>query len=157
MLDFIELPEEPYDSRSLFDRLKEQKDKKELEFEEAHKLSKYNWGGIMCTNIIDSMNLIMKDHIHSDVNWIEFFSIENLIRGLDDDEINFLDIVDKAKLDAEKQKQIQDQNEMLEFRQRVATLQEQSIEQVRTQNGYWWTIILRRFLLFISDFHSAEN
>lgn len=64
------------------------------------------------------------------------FSIENLIRGLDDDEINFLDIVDKAKLDAEKQKQIQDQNEMLEFRQRVATLQEQSIEQVRRQIGY---------------------
>lgn len=35
-----ERPEEPYDARSLYDRLKEQKDKKDLEFEEAHKLSK---------------------------------------------------------------------------------------------------------------------
>lgn len=37
-----ELPEEPYDSRSLFERLKEQRDKKDLEFEESHKLSKLN-------------------------------------------------------------------------------------------------------------------
>lgn len=59
--------------------------------------------------------------------------IENLIRGLDDDEINFLDIVDKAKLDAEKQKLMQDKNEMLEFRQRVASLQEQTIEQVHVK------------------------
>lgn len=53
-----------------------------------------------------------------------------MIRGLDDDEINFLDVVDKAKLEAEKQQQIQEKNELSEFRQRVASLQEQSIEQV---------------------------
>lgn len=53
-----------------------------------------------------------------------------MIRGLDDDEINFLDIVDKAKLEAEKQQQIQEKNELSEFRQRVASLQNQSIEQV---------------------------
>lgn len=35
----LEIPDEPYDSRSLFERLKEQKDRKDLEFEEAHKLS----------------------------------------------------------------------------------------------------------------------
>lgn len=35
-----EMPEEPYDSRSLYERLKEQRDKKDLEFEETHKLSK---------------------------------------------------------------------------------------------------------------------
>lgn len=56
--------------------------------------------------------------------------LENLIRGLDDDEIHFLDIVDKAKLDAEKRQQIQENNELTEFRQRVATLQEESIDQV---------------------------
>lgn len=39
--EFSELPEEPYDSRSLYERLKEQKDKKDLEFEETHKLSMY--------------------------------------------------------------------------------------------------------------------
>lgn len=53
-----------------------------------------------------------------------------MIRGLDDDEINFLDIVDKAKLEAEKQQLIQEKNELSEFRQRVANLQEQTIEQV---------------------------
>lgn len=39
-IELTERPEEPYDSRSLYDRLKEQRDKKDLEFEEAHKLSK---------------------------------------------------------------------------------------------------------------------
>jgi hypothetical protein len=33
-------PEEPYDHRSLYERLQEQKQKKDLEYEEAHKLSK---------------------------------------------------------------------------------------------------------------------
>lgn len=37
-----ERPEDPYDSRSLFERLKEQRDKKDLEFDESRKLSKYN-------------------------------------------------------------------------------------------------------------------
>lgn len=59
-----------------------------------------------------------------------FFILENLIRGLDDDEINFLEIVDKAKLNAERQQQIQEHNEMNEFRQRVTSLQEQTIDKV---------------------------
>jgi N-terminal domain of NEFA-interacting nuclear protein NIP30. len=42
----VEAPEEEYDPRSLFDRLKEQKDKKEFEYEEAHKLSKCGLGGV---------------------------------------------------------------------------------------------------------------
>lgn len=58
------------------------------------------------------------------------FNLENLIRGLDDDEINFLDIVDKAKLDAEKKLQKQDDSELSEFRERVASLQEQTIDKV---------------------------
>ena len=33
-----EAPQEDYDPRSLFDRLQEQKDKKQLEWDEAHKL-----------------------------------------------------------------------------------------------------------------------
>lgn len=39
-LNSAEAPEEEYDSRSLFERLQEQKQKKDLEYEEAHKLSK---------------------------------------------------------------------------------------------------------------------
>lgn len=38
----VEAPEEDYDPRSLFDRLQEQKQKKEFEYEEAHKLSKFS-------------------------------------------------------------------------------------------------------------------
>lgn len=65
--------------------------------------------------------------------------LENLIRGLDDDEVDFLDIVDKAKMDAEKKQQIEEDNELMEFRQRVATLQEQSIDQVRADgNSLLW-------------------
>lgn len=37
--DPMERPEEPYDGRSLYERLKEQKTKKDMEYEEAHKLS----------------------------------------------------------------------------------------------------------------------
>lgn len=37
---FVEAPEETYDPRSLYDRLQEQKLKKDAEYEEAHKLSK---------------------------------------------------------------------------------------------------------------------
>lgn len=37
---YTERPEEPYDSRSLYERLKDQRDKKDLEYDEAHKLSK---------------------------------------------------------------------------------------------------------------------
>jgi len=38
-LDLADAPDEPYDHRSLFDRLEEQKQKKQMEYEEAHKLS----------------------------------------------------------------------------------------------------------------------
>lgn len=54
---------------------------------------------------------------------------------MDDDEVDFLDIVDKAKMDAEKKQQIEEDNELMEFRQRVATLQEQSIDQVRADGN----------------------
>lgn len=119
-----ELPEEPYDSRSLYERLKEQKDKKDLDYEEAHKLSEFPL-------LISASNLDQKIIIFN------FYSahLENLIRGLDDDEVDFLDIVDKAKMDAEKKQQIEEDNEIMEFRQRVATLQEKSIDQVRDERN----------------------
>ncbi|XP_018322008.1 protein FAM192A isoform X2 [Agrilus planipennis] len=37
--DPLEAPEPTYDSRSLYERLQEQKQKRDLEYEEAHKLS----------------------------------------------------------------------------------------------------------------------
>ncbi|XP_062555771.1 PSME3-interacting protein [Armigeres subalbatus] len=88
----IEAPEEEYDSRSLYDRLQEQKQKKDLEYEEAHKL-------------------------------------KNMIKGLDDDEVEFLDLVDKNKMNAERKAQIEEAKEMSEFRQQVASLQEKRMDE----------------------------
>ncbi|TDG40323.1 hypothetical protein AWZ03_013252 [Drosophila navojoa] len=89
--DPLERPEEPYDGRSLYDRLKEQKTKKDMEFEEAHKL-------------------------------------KNLIRGLDDDEVQFLELVDAHKINAERQQMHDEELELRDFRNRVEKLQEESID-----------------------------
>lgn len=82
---FFKAPEPIVDNRSLYDRLKEQKDKKELDFEETHKL-------------------------------------KNMIRGLDDDEVDFLDMVDKNRLEAEKRQKMEELKELKEFREKSATL-----------------------------------
>lgn len=104
---------------------------------------------VRCTNVLKSNVTkkiwILKSHTSlvgvlfifcccccpNEMKFVRFLSLENLIRGLDDDEVNFLDIVDKAKMDAEKRQQIEENNELLEFRQRVASLQEKSIDQVQ--------------------------
>jgi hypothetical protein len=85
-------PEEPYDHRSLYERLQEQKQKKDLEYEEAHKL-------------------------------------KNMIKGLDDDEIEFLDLVDRTKVAADRKKELEEEIELNDYRNRVATLQEKSLEE----------------------------
>ncbi|XP_050080855.1 PSME3-interacting protein [Anopheles maculipalpis] len=93
----IEAPEEEYDGRSLYERLQEQKQKKDSEFEEAHKL-------------------------------------KNMIKGLDDDEVEFLDLVDKNRMQAERQAHLEEQKELNEFRAKVATLQEKRLdEQIQQQ------------------------
>uniref|UniRef100_A0A182M7F1 FAM192A/Fyv6 N-terminal domain-containing protein n=1 Tax=Anopheles culicifacies TaxID=139723 RepID=A0A182M7F1_9DIPT len=88
----IEAPEDEYDPRSLYERLQEQKQKKDSEFEEAHKL-------------------------------------KNMIKGLDDDEVEFLDLVDKNRMQAERQAQLEEQKELNEFRAKVATLQEKRLDE----------------------------
>ncbi|KAL1138232.1 hypothetical protein AAG570_009921 [Ranatra chinensis] len=88
----LEAPEEEYDHRSLYDRLQEQKQKKEFEYEEAHRL-------------------------------------KNMIKGLDDDEVEFLDLVDRSKLEEERKKTVEEEREMADFRNKVASLQEKSLEQ----------------------------
>lgn len=49
-----------------------------------------------------------------------------MIRGLDDDEVDFLELVDRSKMNAEMKQILEDKKELEEFRQRVATLQEKS-------------------------------
>lgn len=89
--DPVDAPEEEYDPRSLFERLQEQKDKKQAEFEETHRL-------------------------------------RNMIRGLDDDEVEFLDLVDRTKEEIETQRWKEEFKEIKEFRKAVADLAEQSAE-----------------------------
>lgn len=77
---------------------------------------------------------------------------ENLVRGLDNDEINFLDIVDKAKADAEKRQQLQEDNELSEFRERVASLQEQHIDKV-----YFTQINQKKKKTVLLDLHFSKK
>lgn len=60
---------------------------------------------------------------------MKFVYIEHMIKGLDDDEVEFLDLVDRSKLEEERKKSIEEEREMADFRNKVATLQEQSLEQ----------------------------
>lgn len=52
-----------------------------------------------------------------------------MIKGLDDDEIEFLDLVDRTKLEADRKKEIEEELELNDYRNRVAILQEKSIEE----------------------------
>ncbi|XP_069678696.1 PSME3-interacting protein isoform X2 [Periplaneta americana] len=54
---------------------------------------------------------------------------ENMIKGLDDDEVEFLDLVDRSKLEEERRKSAEEAREIKDFRNAVATLQERSLEQ----------------------------
>lgn len=52
-----------------------------------------------------------------------------MIKGLDDDEIEFLDLVDRTKLAAERKKTLDEERELSDYRNRVASLQEKSLDQ----------------------------
>ena len=54
---------------------------------------------------------------------------ENMIKGLDVDEVEFLDLVDRSKLEEERRKSAEEAREIKDFRDAVATLQERSLEQ----------------------------
>ncbi|KYN07133.1 hypothetical protein ALC62_01941 [Cyphomyrmex costatus] len=88
----LEAPDEPYDPRSLYERLQEQKNKRDIEYEEAHKL-------------------------------------KNMIKGLDDDEVEFLDLVDRTKIEEERKKNLEEEKEMRDFKAAVASLQEQKLNE----------------------------
>uniref|UniRef100_T1J4A3 FAM192A/Fyv6 N-terminal domain-containing protein n=1 Tax=Strigamia maritima TaxID=126957 RepID=T1J4A3_STRMM len=90
--DPLERPEEVYENRSLYERLKEQKDKTQAEYEESHKL-------------------------------------KNMIRGLNDDEVQFLDLVDRTKEKMETQRLQEDYYEIKSFQKAVASLADKTLEQ----------------------------
>lgn len=72
------------------------------------------------------------------------FAIENLIRGLDDDEVQFLELVDKNKMDMEKKQMLEEEQELKDFRSRVATLQEESVDKVtkKINQCFYWLLIM---------------
>ncbi|XP_072925945.1 PSME3-interacting protein [Hemitrygon akajei] len=82
-----ECPEEVYDPRSLYERLQEQKEKKQSEFEEQ-------------------------------------FKFKNMVRGLDEDETNYLDEVSRQRLFLEKQRRDEDDKELKEYRSACTRLTE---------------------------------
>ncbi|KAJ8924375.1 hypothetical protein NQ315_007171 [Exocentrus adspersus] len=64
-----------------------------------------------------------------DLEYEEAHKLKNMIKGLDDDEIEFLDLVDRTKLEADRKKEIEEERELNDYRNRVAILQEKSIEE----------------------------
>lgn len=46
-----------------------------------------------------------------------------MIRGLDDDEVDFLELVDKTKMAEERRQLIEESRQIEEFRSKVSTLQ----------------------------------
>lgn len=74
---------------------------------------------------------------------------ENLIRGLNDDEVQFLDQVDQQKMDAERQQHKNDENELREYRERVKDLQEKSIDLVSLKSTLFFQIFVRLLPFFL--------
>lgn len=52
-----------------------------------------------------------------------------MIKGLDDDEVEFLDLVDRTKIEEERKKNLEEEKEMRDFKAAVASLQEQKLNE----------------------------
>ncbi|XP_064640996.1 PSME3-interacting protein-like [Lineus longissimus] len=79
-----EAPEEEYDNRSLFERLEEQKNKKEEEYQEQ-------------------------------------WALKNQVKGLEEDEVEFLDFVSKRQEELDKERLNEDREVLNEYRSAIAT------------------------------------
>ncbi|XP_065370361.1 PSME3-interacting protein isoform X1 [Calliphora vicina] len=71
---------------------------------------------------------LKEQKMKKDMEYEEAHKLKNLIRGLDDDEVQFLELVDKNKMDMEKKQMLEEEQELKDFRSRVATLQEESVD-----------------------------
>ena len=59
-----------------------------------------------------------------------------MIKGLDDDEVEFLDMVDRKKLEQEKRLQNEEAKELLQFRMKAAALKEQKKVEEETNSKF---------------------
>ena len=50
-----------------------------------------------------------------------------MIKGLDDDEVEFLDLVDRTKLEEERRKNLEEDREMRDFKAAVSSLHEETL------------------------------
>eukprot|EP00092_Neocalanus_flemingeri_P027292 GFUD01029598.1.p1 GENE.GFUD01029598.1~~GFUD01029598.1.p1 ORF type:complete len:208 (-),score=87.65 GFUD01029598.1:90-713(-) len=85
-------PDEPVDNRSLFERLDEQRQKKQDDWDEEHKF-------------------------------------KNQFRGLDDDEVDFLDRVDDVRTEVERQRHLDERRELEEYQKRQLEVKERELEE----------------------------
>lgn len=130
LISFVAVaPEEPYDGRSLYERLKEQKGKWISECQIKIKFWKslltylraVNWCCPMCSNVfVDAKQ----------EEFEESRKFKNMIRGLDDDDVDHLHEVDSRKVQQERLQKEEELKELNDYRTRVQELQEQSADQV---------------------------
>jgi len=83
-------PEEPVDNRSLWERLEEQKQKKQMDWDEEHKF-------------------------------------KNQFRGLNDDEVIFLDKIDDFRTEVERKRMLDEEKELEDFERRQEELREKQL------------------------------
>ena len=130
-----EVPEEVVDNRSLYDRLQQQKDLKQAEFDEQHKLSNLYllylinknlyfisqmlsnlFVSVQCQNAVHFLNTRKVWKISVNKFWSLSSAIcvtENQIRGLDQEEADFLEFVSERQEENEKERK-KEENEVLE-------------------------------------------
>lgn len=72
----------------------------------------------------------------------------------DDDEVQFLDYVEQRKLDADKQKELEEKSEMNDYREKIASLQEQNLDTVSYDNNCNYEVLTFN-VLFLEN--SAGN
>ncbi|KAK4315230.1 hypothetical protein Pmani_013536 [Petrolisthes manimaculis] len=90
--DVPEAPEAIPDHRSLYEKLQEQQQKKQEEYDEAHKF-------------------------------------KNMVRGLEDDEVDFLELVDRTKLQQEIKVRTEESSAIAEYRKKVSEMRKNQAEE----------------------------
>lgn len=74
-----------------------------------------------------------EQRLKKQADYEEAHKLKNMIRGLDDDEVTFLEFVDMRKQEIESQRMKEDMQEIEEYRKAVATLSEEALEAKRLE------------------------
>lgn len=74
-----------------------------------------------------------EQRLKKQADYEEAHKLKNMIRGLDDDEVTFLEYVDMRKQEIESQRMKEDMQEIEEYRKAVATLSEEALQAKRQE------------------------